>query len=71
MALVFTGKIGDIKVAMVDDEVAGAPTGPGDMVGAARVCIEERVGYAFVLLTGRGEGEVIDGVCLDVDWIFR
>ena len=56
--------MGDMKVAMVDDEEAVA-TGP---VVVAGVCIEyEGIGYALVLLTGRGEGEPRDCTGLDRD----
>ena len=72
MVLGFTGKMGDMKVAMVDDdddEVVAVATGPVDMVVAVGVCIEGGIGDASTLLTGRGEGELRDCMGLDMDCI--
>ena len=63
MALAFTGKMGDMKVAMVDDDEVALAIGPEDAVVGAGVCIEVGIGYTSVLLTGRGEGEPIDSLC--------
>ena len=68
----FTGKMGDMKVAMVDedDEVVAVVTGrPVDTAVAVGVCIEGGIGDASTRLTVRGDGELSDCIGLDRDCI--